>query len=148
VNKYYLAQINVADAVAEMDADEMSGFVSRLDEINALADQSAGFIWRLQSEEGDATSLRVFENPLMLVNVSVWESIDALKSYVYKSVHVELIHDRDAWFSKMGQAHMALWWIPEGHIPSMEEAREKLEHIREHGPGPEAFSFGRPFAHP
>jgi hypothetical protein len=131
-----------------LDADEMSGFVSRLEEINSLADQSPGFIWRLQSDEGDATSIRVFDNPLLLVNISVWDSIDALKSFVYKSFHVELIRDREAWFNKMNIAHQALWWIPEGYIPSAEEAKEKLEHIRKHGPGLPAFTFGKSFSQP
>lgn len=143
--KYQIAQINVAKALAEMDSKVMQGFVSRLDEINAIADAALGFVWRLQSEEGDSTSIRVFKDNLLLVNMSVWETFDDLKNYVYKSFHIELIRDREAWFSKMGKPHQALWWIPAGHIPSLEEAKEKLEYIRKHGPGKDAFTFGRPF---
>ncbi len=146
--EYQLAQINVAKAVAEMDADVMQGFVSRLEEINALADKSPGFVWRLQSEDGDATSINVFDDALMLINISVWDSIESLKAFVYRSVHVELIQDREAWFNKMIMAHQALWWIPAGHIPSEEAGKEKLAYIRDHGPTPEAFTFGRPFPQP
>ena len=145
MKNHHIAQINVANALAEMDSDIMKGFVSRLDEINALADAAPGFVWRLQSEEGDSTNIRVFENPLLLVNMSVWETVEDLKAYVYKSFHVELIRDRAAWFSAMGKPHQALWWVPAGHIPTTEEAKEKLEHIREHGPSKEAFTFGKMF---
>lgn len=145
MKKYHLAQINVAAAKAEMDTEIMQGFVSRLDEINALADNAPGFVWRLQSEEGDSTSIRVFDEPLLLVNMSVWESIEELKDFVYKSFHVELIRDREAWFDKMSAAHQVLWWIPKGHIPTVEEAKAKLEYIREHGASEAAFTFGKSF---
>jgi hypothetical protein len=145
---FQLAQINIAKAVAEMDADVMQGFVSRLEEINSLADQAPGFVWRLQSGDGDATSINVFDDELMLINISVWDSLDALKAFVYRTVHVELIQDREAWFNKMGKAHQALWWIPVGHIPTEEEGKEKLAQIREHGPTRDAFTFGRSFPKP
>jgi len=146
VKKYHLAQINIAEAKAEMDTEMMSGFVTRLDEINALADSFSGFVWRLQSEEGDATALRVFDNALLLVNMSVWESLESLRRFVYKSMHVELIQDRDTWFDKMKAAHQALWWVPEGHIPAAEEGKERLKYIQLHGPGEFAFTFTRPFS--
>lgn len=148
MEKYQIAQVNVARALADADSEIMIGFVSRLEEINALADSSPGFIWRLQSDEGDATSIDVFDDNLMLINMSVWDGIESLKTFVYQTVHIELIRDREAWFSKLGVAHQALWWIPAGHIPSEDEAKEKLEHIRQHGPGQEAFTFGKPFPHP
>ena len=148
MKKYQLAQVNVAKGIANTDSEIMIGFVTRLDEINALADHSAGFIWRLQSEDGDATSIDVFDDDMMLINMSVWDGIDSLKTFVYRTVHVELIRDREAWFSKLGVAHQALWWIPAGHIPSEEEAKEKLEQIRQNGPGQEAFTFGKPYPHP
>lgn len=145
---YHLAQVNVAQAKDEMSAEVMQGFVLRLDEINALADQAPGFVWRLQSAQGDATSIRVFDDPLLLVNLSVWTNVETLQNFVYKSLHVELIRDRDAWFSKMKSAHQALWWIPHGHIPGVSEAREKLEQIRRIGPGPESFTFAKTFKCP
>ncbi len=148
MNNYNLAQINVAKALADMDSPVMEGFVARLDEINALADQAPGFVWRLQTEEGDATSLQVFDDPRMLVNMSVWATVEDLKHYVYKSVHVELIRDREAWFSKMSDAHQALWWVPAGHTPTVEEGKEKLESIRHNGPTESAFTMARPFPVP
>ena len=146
--KFQIAQLNIAKAKAEMDMALMSDFVSRLDEINALADSAPGFVWRLQTEDGDATSLRVFDDPLVIVNMSVWTSIERLMEFVYRSSHVELIRDREAWFEKLGTLHQVLWWIPERHIPTMEEGKEKLELIREHGPSRQAFNFGKPFPHP
>ena len=145
---FHLAQINVAQAKADMDSDLMQGFVSRLDEINALAESAEGFIWRLQEDSGSATAIRVFDDPLLLINMSVWANLEALKHYVYKSLHVELIKDREVWFNKMGESHQALWWIPAGHIPSTEEARKKLEYIRKNGPSADAFTFAKPYPTP
>ena len=145
MKKYHLAQINIANSRAARDDEIMKGFVDRLAEINGLADGSPGFVWRLQTEEGDATEIQAFDDPLLLVNMSVWESIDALKNYVYKSLHVELIQDRDAWFKKMQKSHQALWWIPEGHTPSIEEAKAKLEYLEANGPSEAAFTFARSF---
>ena len=145
---FHLAQINVAQAKADMDSDLMQGFVSRLDEINTLAESAEGFIWRLQEDSGSATAIRVFDDPLLLINMSVWANLEALKHYVYKSLHVELIKDREVWFNKMGESHQALWWIPAGHIPSTEEARKKLEYIRKNGPSADAFTFAKPYPTP
>jgi hypothetical protein len=142
--KYQLAQINIAQAQDSMDSETMQGFVDRLDEINSIADNAPGFIWRLQSEEGDATSIRAFDNPLLLINMSVWEDIESLKAFVYKTFHVELIQDRDAWFGKMLQVHQALWWVPAGHIPTIEEGKQKLDYLQQHGPGATAFTFAKP----
>ena len=145
---FHIAQVNVAQAKAGMASDLMQGFVSRLDEINTLADGADGFIWRLKEDSGSATAIRVFDDPLLLINMSVWTNLDALKHYVYKSLHVDLIKDRDAWFNKLGQSHQALWWIPVGHIPNVEEAQKKLEYIRKFGPSAEAFTFAKPHPMP
>jgi len=145
---FHIAQVNVAQAKADMASDLMQGFVSRLDEINTLADGADGFIWRLKEDSGSATAIRVFDDPLLLINMSVWANLDALKHYVYKSLHVDLIKDRDAWFNKLGQSHQALWWIPVGHIPNVEEAQKKLEYIRKFGPSAEAFTFAKPHPMP
>ena len=145
---FHLAQVNVAQAKADMDSDLMQGFVSRLDEINALAESAEGFIWRLQEDSGSATAIRVSDDPLLLINMSVWADPEALKHYVYKSLHIELIKDREVWFNKMGESHQALWWIPAGHIPSTEEARKKLEYIRKNGPSADAFTFAKPYPTP
>ncbi len=146
--KYHLAQVNIALAKGEMDTELMNGFVSRLDEINEMADTAEGFVWRLQTDDGDSTGIRIFDKPLLLVNMSVWESIDTLKNFVYTSAHVELIRDRQAWFHKFIDAHQALWWVPAGHIPTTEEAKEKLEYIQKHGSTVAAFHFGKPFSMP
>ena len=148
MHNYHLAQINIAQARDSMESETMRGFVDRLDEINALADRSPGFIWRLQTEEGDATSIREFDNPMLIVNMSIWENIESLKDYVYKTNHVELIRGRDAWFHKITRAHQALWWIPAGHIPNVHKGKEKLDILQERGPSEEAFTFAKPFPKP
>lgn len=141
----HLAQINIARMKASLDDPVMKGFVDQLEHINAVADRSPGFVWRLQTEEGDATALRVFEDPLMLVNMSVWESIDTLHAYVYRSEHIEPLRDRQQWFERMEGPHLALWWVPAGHIPSLEEAKAKLIQLGETGPSPDAFTFARAY---
>ena len=147
MNQYYLAQINIAKAQASMDSESMMGFVNRLDEINTLADKSPGFVWRLQTEDGNATAIHAFDDPLLLVNMSVWENIESLKQFVYKSLHVELISDRDAWFDKMPNVHQALWWIPAGHTPSVDEGKEKLDHLQKNGVSKIAFTFANSYKH-
>ncbi len=148
MSKYHLAQINIAQAKDSMDSETMKGFVDRLDEINALADKSPGFIWRLQSEEGNATDIQAYDDPLIIVNMTVWQDIESLKNYVYKSDHVELIRDRSAWFHKITNVHQVLWWVTAGHIPSVAEGQQKLSILQKHGPSPEAFTFAKPFAMP
>ncbi|MEE9447033.1 MAG: DUF3291 domain-containing protein [Arenicellales bacterium] len=142
---FHLAQVNIAQAKGSMDSVVMKGFADRLDDINALADAAPGFVWRLQTDAGDATSIQAFDDPNLLVNMSVWADIESLKNYVYRSLHVELIQDRDAWFSKTVKMHQALWWVPAGHIPSVDEAKDRLEYLQQHGPSAQAFTFSKPF---
>ncbi len=144
----HLAQINIAQALAEMDDPIMHGFVSRLDEINALADDAPGFVWRLQTGDGDALSLRVFDDPMLIINMSVWENVETLKTFTYKTMHVQVFKERKTWFTKLGRPHLAMWWVPAGHIPTLDEAKEKLELIAERGPTPKAFTFSKVFAPP
>jgi hypothetical protein len=148
LSAFHIAQVNVAQAKAGTESEVMQGFVSRLDEINALADRADGFVWRLKEDSGSATAIRVFDDPLLLINMSVWANVESLKHYVYKSLHVELIKDREAWFNKMGESYQALWWIPAGHIPSIEDSQKQLEYIRKHGPSAQAFTFAKPFPRP
>ena len=117
---HHIAQINIARMNFPIDSPSMAGFVSRLDEINALADGSPGFVWRLQTPEGNATDLRPYEDERIIVNMSVWESIEALKHYVYRTAHAELLRDRRSWFEQFSGAMLAMWWVPAGHIPSVE----------------------------
>jgi hypothetical protein len=144
----HLAQVNVGRMKDALESPAMAGFVARLDEINALADRSPGFVWRLQTEAGNATLVRAFDDDLILVNLSVWESLDALRDYVYRTAHAEVLRRRQEWFTRFDKAFVALWWVPAGHRPSVEEARERLERIEREGPGPLAFTFQRPFPAP
>lgn len=149
MSKYHLAQVNIGRILGPMDGPVMKGFADQLEEINSLADGSKGFIWRLQSEEGDATSYRPFEDDdMMLINMSVWESVEVLFEYVYKSDHVKVMRDRAKWFEPMKEMHMVLWWIPVGHIPTEQEAIERLEMLKEKGPTIEAFTFKQNFPQP
>jgi hypothetical protein len=142
----HLAQVNIAHANAPLDDPVMAGFVARLDEINALADESPGFVWRLQGDEGgNATYLRPFEDANIIVNMSVWETIEHLQQYVYRSAHTELIRQRQAWFKKSAGVYAALWWVPIGHHPRVDEAKMRLEHLEQHGPTPFAFTFQKRF---
>ncbi len=147
-SKHHLAQFNMGRMRGPIASPIMEGFRSQLARINALADASPGFVWRLQTEDGDATAIRAYEDPLMAVNMSVWESLEALHEYVYKSPHVGPLRDRREWFEQLPTPILVLWWIPEGHIPTVEEAKEKLAHLEAHGPGPSAFTFRQPFPAP
>lgn len=141
----HLAQINIGRLKAPLDDPSMAGFVSRLDEINALADRTPGFVWRLQTEEGNATSLRPFDDERIALNMSVWESIEALRAYVYSSAHAEVLRQRRDWFEKFERVYLALWWIPAGHIPSIDEAKARLASLEQNGPTPFAFTFKTTF---
>jgi hypothetical protein len=142
---YHIAQINIGTVKGPMDSEIMHSFASRLDEINAVADGASGFVWRLQTPEGNATSIHVYDDDRLLINMSVWESIEALHQYVYSSAHVELLRNRADWFEKMDVPIMVLWWVPAGHIPTPEEAKEKLTLLEKHGPTPLAFTFKKRF---
>ena len=148
MTEHHLAQINIARMVAPLDDPAMADFVAQLADVNALADRSPGFVWRLQSEEGDSTSIRVFDDPLVLVNMSVWENVEALQQFVYESSHRLVMRDRKKWFRKMDGPYYALWWIPRGHTPTVDEGKERLAHLATHGATSHAFWFGTNFAPP
>lgn len=141
-----LAQINIAKMKAPLDSPIMTDFVNNLDHINALAEKSKGFIWRLKDENDNATSIKVFEDDYLLVNLSVWENLDTLYDYVYHSLHVEIFKRRKEWFHKMSEMHMAFWYVDNGVYPNGEEGRNRLEHIRLNGETPYAFSFKNRFS--
>lgn len=145
---HHLAQINLARMIAPLEDPVMADFAAQLDAVNAMADRSDGFVWRLQSDEGDATAVRVFDDPALLVNTSVWTSAEALLKYVYQSGHGPVLRDRARWFTRMTEAHMALWWIPEGAPPTVEEAVRRLQFLRAHGETPFAFTFRRRYEAP
>ena len=141
MSKYHIAQVNIGRIRASLDDPIMAGFVARLDEINALADRSPGFVWRLQASEGNATYLRPYDDDRILINMSVWETVDALKHYVYRSVHAELLRQRKEWFEKFAGVYLALWWVPVGHTPGIDEAKKRIAHLDAQGPTQFAFTF-------
>ena len=144
-----LAQLNIAEAKYGTEDARMDGFTGRVDFINAMADRSPGFIWRLvdDDETDGALSLRMEgQNDYTLVNMSVWADIESLFHFIYKTAHAKVMQGKDDWFNPLSKNHMVLWWIEDGHIPSMDEAKEKLGAIRAHGPSPEAFDFQTPFS--
>ena len=146
--QYHLAQVNIAKAFALLDNPLMQGFVDQLDHINQLADNSEGFVWRLQTEEDDATALQSFDDPLIIMNLSVWSSYDALKNYVYSGDHLSIMKQKKNWFEKPTEAILALWWLPIGQLPTPESARAMLEKLRRNGPSQEVFTFAKPYLMP
>jgi Domain of unknown function (DUF3291) len=147
MSAYELAQLNIALMKHPLDAPEMADFVGNLARINAIADRAPGFVWRMQTEEGDATALRPLGEHT-LVNISVWRDVEALRDYVYRSAHVEVMRRRKEWFERMQESFFVLWWVRKGHRPSVAEAVAKLERLRAAGPTAQAFTFRQPFLPP
>jgi heme-degrading monooxygenase HmoA len=141
---HHLAQVNVALLRAPLDGPELAGFVALLEPINALADRSPGFVWRLQTEDGDATAVRPFDDDRMLVNLTVWESLEALRDFVYASRHLDAMRRRREWFHRLAIPYLALWWVPPGTVPTVAEAKRRLELVQRQGPGPDAFTLREP----
>jgi Domain of unknown function (DUF3291) len=144
---YELAQLNIAHLKAPLESPLLADFVANLDRINKLADASDGFRWRLMTDEGNATSLRPFGDNV-IVNMSVWRDLDALRRFVYRSMHAEFLNRRQEWFTHAPQAYVVLWWVPTGHRPTISEAAGRLERLRQLGPSPLAFNFGKVFQPP
>lgn len=144
---FHLAQVNIGLAKAPVDSPVLADFVAMLDPINALADDYPGFVWRLQTEDGNATAVRPYDDERIMVNMSVWESVDDLAAFVYRSGHVDVMRRRREWFERI-ETYMALWWVPAGHVPTVAEAQERLAHLSEHGPTPRAFTFKARFPSP
>lgn len=140
-----LAQVNIAEMLAPIDDPIMADFVNNLDRINELAEKSDGFVWRLKGDEGNATAITVFDNLFLIINMSVWESMQDLFNFTYQSAHVEILKRKKEWFHKMPRMHMAFWYVENGHEPSPSEAKERLYYLQEHGETPYAFSFKSKF---
>jgi hypothetical protein len=148
---HHLAQLNVARALDALDSERLAGFIAEIEPVNALADAAPGFLWRLQDEDGDApgaTGVRAYDDPWMIVNLSVWETADALWDFVYAGRHLDVMRRRREWFTRIAEAHQVLWWVPAGTIPTVEDARARLERLRTHGPTPDAFTFKARYAAP
>jgi len=141
---YHLAQINIAKGHATLENPIMKGFVDQIDHINKLAEASPGFVWRLKTENGDATEIQPFDDELIIVNMSVWGSMESLKNYVYSGDHLEALKQKKSWFQKIQGPFLALWWIPAGTTPTVQDGKNALEQLRLHGSTPKAFTFAKP----
>jgi hypothetical protein len=148
MSAHELAQLNIGVIRGPIDSPVMAQFVANLDRINALAERAPGFVWRLQTEAGNATAIRPFPDENVAINLSVWRDVESLNAFVYRSAHVEIMRRRKEWFERMSEAFLVLWWVREGHRPSVQEAIARLETLRAQGPTPEAFTFRQPFAPP
>jgi hypothetical protein len=146
--RFELAQVNVGRIRAPIDSPELADFVDNLERINTLGDASPGFVWRLQTDAGDATAVPVFNDPEMILNLTVWESVEALADFAYRTAHKEFLRRRREWFVPMDEGYLALWWVPAGHRPTVAEAEERLVHLRAHGPTLHAFTFRDRFPAP
>ena len=144
--RYELAQMNVARLQAPLDSPQLADFVGALDRINAVADGSPGFVWRLQDDSGNATALHPMGEDI-IVNMSVWRDPQSLRSFVYRSDHIGVMRRRREWFDKM-DLYLVLWWVPRGHRPTTEEGISRLNLLRSRGASPEAFTFGKLFPAP
>jgi hypothetical protein len=145
---HHLAQINVGTLLAPLDDALIADFAAALDPVNALADAAPGFVWRLQTEDGDATAVKVSPDPLFIINLTVWESIEALAEFVYSGDHRAVMRERRRFFERVADPIFVLWWIPAGTIPTPAEALDRLDRLRREGPGPEAFTFRHAFPPP
>lgn len=143
--QYHIAQFNFARIRADLDDPIMEGFVSQLQYINGLADTSPGFVWRLQTEKGDSTDIRPYDDDRLLITYSIWESIEALYEFVYRHQHAQIMTRRRQWFEHAEGFYIVLWWVPAGHIPSIEEAKARMDYLQRHGPTPYAFTFEKRF---
>jgi hypothetical protein len=148
MSTWHIAQLNVGRAVAPPGSPELADFMAALDRINALAESSPGFVWRLQSSSGNATDILVSDDPRSLINMSVWASVEALFGFVYRSGHTEVMKRRREWFEKPMEAYQVLWWVQAGHIPTVQEALERLAQLRREGPTERAFTFSRRYPPP
>lgn len=142
----HLAELNIAHLLAPIDSPELAEFVALLEPLNTLAEESPGFVWRLKESEEDPTATVVHDyGDHLLVNMSVWESLDHLWDYSYRSNHLAVLRRRREWFTRMTGPYMVMWWIPEGTLPTLAEGMERLERLRREGPSPQAFTFRDPY---
>ena len=145
----HLAQANIGRLRAPLEDPMMASFRAQLDPINALADRSPGFVWRLQTEDGNATAIRPYaDDHLIAINLSVWETLESLHQFVYRTAHVGVLRDRKQWFEQMDGPILVLWWVPAGQLPTVADAQARLQHLKEHGPTAHAFTFRTPFPAP
>lgn len=137
----HLAQVNIARAVDDLDSVRLRDFVSAIDRVNAVAERSLGFVWRLVGDGNNATDIVCGEDRRVIINLSVWQTPEPFEHFVWNTIHKRVYEKKAKWFEAMGQAHFAMWWVPAGQLPSPEEAMAKLQHLRNHGPSAEAFGW-------
>ena len=137
----HLAQLNIGRLRYPTDDPRMADFMNNLNFVNGIAERSKGFVWRLKDESNNATAIRPFADPDMAVNLSVWESIEALERFVWQTIHKRFYGRRPDWFEHLDGPSMVLWWVPAGHRPSVAEAVARLEHLKQHGPSDHAFDW-------
>jgi hypothetical protein len=145
---FHLAQLNIGRTQFPLDDPRMAGFVDRLAEVNTLAEASQGYVWRLQGDSGDATGFKVSDDPLVIVNLTVWESADQLYAFTYHTAHIEVFRGRHAWFERWPGPHLVLWWVRAGSIPDLPEALARLDRLAANGPSPDAFTLNVRFPPP
>ncbi len=138
----HLAEVNIARLAYPIDDPRVADFVDRLDTVNAIAERSPGFVWRLKDDAGNALDIKAFDDPMVIVNMSVWETPEHLEHFVWNTVHKHVYRRKAEWFNALAGHHFAMWWIEEGHVPTVAEARDKLEHLDRHGDTDEAFGWG------
>lgn len=143
---YKLAQVNIGRLTAPLDSPQLAAFVNALDPVNAAAERAPGFVWRLQTDEGNATSIQAFEwdaadSAGVIINMSVWDSVQSLADFVYSPEHLPVLRRRREFFHRMAEAYTAMWWIPAGTLPTPADAEDRVRHLRTHGPMPYAFTF-------
>ena len=144
---FHLAQVNVGLPLEPLESERLRGFVEMLEPINARADTAPGFVWRLQTEDGDATAIRAFDDQRLIMNMSVWESVETFAAFVYGAEHAAVMRERRKWFVPM-QVYTAAWWIPAGTLPAPADAVPRLELLRRLGPTADAFTIKRPYPPP
>ena len=137
----HLAQLNIGRLRYRTDDPRLAGFMNNLDLVNGIAERTPGFVWRLKGENNNNTDIRAFADPDMIANLSVWESIEALERFVWQTVHKRFYGRGQEWFAKMEGPHLVMWWVPAGHLPTIEEAKERLEHLAANGPSDHAFGW-------
>lgn len=143
--KYHLAQLNIATALASLDSPVMQEFVDNLERINSLGESSPGFVWRMKDDTGNATAIPVYDDPNIIANLTVWRDPESLKSFLFKTEHAHFLKRKKEWFKSVKEATYVLWWIPQGHIPTLSEAKDKLAYLRTNGDTARAFSFKKLF---
>ena len=137
----HLAQLNIGRLRYPTDDPRVADFMNNLDLVNSLAERSKGFVWRLKDDSGNATDIRPFADPTMIVNMSVWENVETLERFVWQTIHKRFYGRRPEWFGKMEKPHFVMWWVAAGHRPTIEEAKERLEYLTAHGPSDHAFGW-------